>query len=130
MSSPLLTLFVNVFKIFPVPKLDQLGVLCSCLTRPKPSVLSPHFPFFNFVYDLLEKQVDLTGKTINLQSDLLEETSNADSIIEGRSFNDPSTMLQNFTRAVKTDLEPQLQVSVLAAIISRKISQLSTVPQV
>lgn len=107
LSSNVQTLFVCIFKIFPVPKLDELSVRSNYLTPVKPSVLSPNFPFFNFVYNLLEKQVDLSINTLNLRSDFLVDNTGADSL---RTLG-PSATFSELTQAVLTDLEPQLQVS-------------------
>ena len=108
MSSPISVLFLNIFKICPAPKLEQLSALSNSLPCVQPSVHSPRFPFFNFVYELMEKQVDLSSKTVNLQMDILAESSDC---IEGRELEDPSLVLQKYTVTVLKDLEPQSQVS-------------------
>jgi hypothetical protein len=110
-SAPLEALFVKVFEIFPVPKLEQLSLLSSSVIRMQPSVHLPHFPFFNFVCDQIEKQVDLSSKTVNVQSDFLEENSVDNSLLEEQVQDDQSAMLQKLVQAVVTDLNPQLQVS-------------------
>lgn len=106
MSTPCQTLFVNTFKILPIPKLDQLSVRSNTFTHLQPSITSPHFPFFNFVCNQIEKQVDLSCKTVNLQSDFLAET-----ISIGQVCDDQSTMLQKLVGSVVTDLDAQSQVS-------------------
>jgi hypothetical protein len=104
-SAPLEALFVKMFEIFPIPKLEQLSLLSSSLIRMQPSVHIPHFPFFNFVCDEIEKQVDLSNKTVNVQSDFLEESSEEREVLENRS-----AMLQKLVQAVVIDLDAQLQV--------------------
>ena len=112
MSSPLQTLFLDILKIYPVPKLDQLNFQSTGLIRLKPKVDSPHFPFFHFVCNLLEKQVDLSNKTVILESDVLAETSDTNSIVGQKTTDNSTTMLLKLLQAVITDLKPQLQVSI------------------
>lgn len=115
-SSSLKTLFVEIFQIFPVPKLDELSAKSNYLTPVQPSILYPNFPFFNYVYNSLEKQVDLSIKTINLQSEFLDNASDTSSIDE--QVQDP---LLELTQAVLTDLKPHLQVSAFASLIGNDI---------
>ena len=110
-STTIHALFVSIFKILPVPKLEELSARRNYLTPVKPSALSPNFPFFHFVYNSLEKLVDDSIKTVNLQSNFLVENSHADF----RQALDPSaTQVDFLTDAVSADLELKLQVSGFA----------------
>ena len=64
-------LFFNILKILPVPELHQLKSVLNDNLSTYSRANCPHFPFFYFVYELIEKQVNLSKKTINLQHDLL-----------------------------------------------------------
>lgn len=68
-SSSVRALFTSILKIFPVPKLNHL------ITNNSPDIpQSPvhcHFPFFTYIYNLMEKQVEFCRKSEKLQHDLL-----------------------------------------------------------
>lgn len=112
-SSPLHKLFLDIFKIWPVPELDDLNRLSNSLPSLQLLVSCPHFPFFSHVYGLLEKQVDSSSKAVNLQMDVLADSTNKEKTGEEfRWQKKPSiNKLQKLIGAVMADLEPRLQVS-------------------
>ena len=107
-STTLHALFVSIFKILPVPKLEELSARSNYLTQAKPSVLPPNFPFFHFVYNSLEELVDISIKTVNLQSNFLVDNSGANF---QQALDSSATLLEFLTDAVFADLERQLEVS-------------------
>lgn len=115
-ASPTHKLFVDIFRIFPVPKLPQLNLLSNNLPTLKPPTHCPSFPFFSYMYQLMEKQVDWSGEAANIQLDLLadhtphSEDRPGDSLPATTSTLAPAK-LQVLIDAVSADLEPQLQVS-------------------
>ena len=58
-------LFIDIFTCLPVPMLQQLNVLSNDLTSLQPPIYCPRFPFFSYIYELIEKQVDLSEEATN-----------------------------------------------------------------
>ena len=114
-SSPVRTLFLDIFKQFPIPKLSQLGVLSTSLPTPKPHSRQSHFPFFSYVCDLMEKHVENSNEVANQKLDLLTERENRG--LASISANDlsPDSNLQKklefLNSAVIALLEPLVEVS-------------------
>jgi hypothetical protein len=101
-------LFIGIFRILPVPELQQLNQLSNDLPSLHPFIHHPRFPFFRHVYELMEKQVDFGGEVINHQMDLM--TDSVRYVNEQLSY-DSEIKLHNLIHAVLAGLEPQLQVS-------------------
>ena len=71
------SLFVDLYKCLPVPELNQLMLLCSNL---KPPICKKHingFPFFNRIYESIEKSLNLCSK--KKVSGIMESEANLDS---------------------------------------------------
>lgn len=66
-------LFLNILRVFPIPKLAQLKVLSGSLPTPKPSLFTPRFPFFRMVSEELEVIVEQSWEEANQQLDILHE---------------------------------------------------------
>ena len=79
-SSSIRKLFMDIFEVFPVPKLDELGSLSAVPTLFQNSVHASRFPFFSFVHDAIENEVEKSQKHLKL--DLL------DSQLQVRIIND------------------------------------------
>ena len=108
--SPTHKLFLDIFMTLEVPKLQYLNVLSNNLPRLQPLVQKPHFPFFIYVYQQMEKQVELSEESTNLEMDLLSNYH----LGKGRRppGDGPAVKLQVLVEAVLTDLGPKLQVSI------------------
>jgi hypothetical protein len=113
-SASVQKLFLDIFRIFPVPKLQQLKLLSNNLPGLQPPAHCPSFPFFNTVCEQMERQVDASGETVNIQLDLLADDTHQegpmDSLVGGHAPTNPAANLQALIKAVLGDLEPQLQV--------------------
>lgn len=114
-SNPIQKLFLEIFMIFPVPKLHQLNLLSNNLPSLQPPIQCFHFPFFTCVCEEMEKQVELSGEAANLRLDLLADRT---CLMDSFSPNNPATKLQALTEAVLADLQPKLQVSEWSVAIS------------
>ena len=101
--SPIQKLFVNIFNAFPVPELDQLNLLSNNLPSLKPPVYCPRFPFFGYLYEQMEQLVDVSGKAVNLQQDVLADSDS--------DFIDNVPKLKALTEAIKSNLKEYVQVS-------------------
>ena len=114
-SSAIHKLFLQVFRIFPVPKLSQLNLLSNNLPALQPPSHCPRFPFFSLIYALMEKQVELSVEAANLQLGILTDHAHqerpVDSLASPPPSNNPGAKLEAMIEAVLTDLEPQLNVS-------------------
>jgi hypothetical protein len=99
-------LFLNLFKSLPVPQLRELSWLSNNLPPLHPAVQPFHFPFFNSVYEEMERLVELSKRAANLNLDLLADNTRVE---KGKSIYSPSTKLQALTEAVLACLE-EIQV--------------------
>ena len=115
-SPSLRKLFIDIFRIFPVPKLNQLNLLSNNLPSLQPPTHCPHFPFFNYVCSLMEKHIEVSWETANLQVDVLADQmpdSPLDSLSVSPTRIDPGVKLQALVKAVLTNIEPMLNVRLL-----------------
>ena len=114
-SSPVRTLFLDIFKQFPIPKLSQLGVLSTSLPTPKPDSRQSHFPFFSYVCDLMEKHVESSSEVANQKLDVLTERENRGlasiSTADRTPDCNPQKKLEFLSSAVIALLEPMVEVS-------------------
>ena len=114
-SSPVRTLFLDIFKQFPIPKLSQLGVLSTSLPTPKPHSCQSYFPFFSYVCDLMEKHVESSSEVTNQKLDVLTVRENCGlasisaAVLSPNS--NPQKKLEFLSSAVITLLEPLVEVS-------------------
>lgn len=92
------SLFLDILKVIPVPKLSEIPILVSNLSSPKPLRYIPQFPFFSLVYHIIEKLIDQNLKEINLRLDLLGE--------KGDNLYDEKRLQQ----AIKSHIEKLLEV--------------------
>ncbi len=72
-SSALSSLFHDIFNSIPLPELDQLSLLCSNLASPQCSHRCNRFPFFAYVYDKLEKCIDLCSTCDHRTNESIQE---------------------------------------------------------
>lgn len=103
-SSPTHKLFIDILRIFPTPKLHQLNFLSNNLPTLKPPVHCPRFPFFSYVYKLMEEQVNCmrngAGKLkLDVSTNTVESTSSKEQ------------QLLELIQSILTDLRHKLQVS-------------------
>lgn len=114
-SSPTHKLFIGIFKLYPVPKLNQLKLLSNHLPALQAPLHCPGFPFFSYVCGVMEKRVEWSGEAANLQLDLLADHTHQepgmDSLSPSGPPNNPGAKFQALVAAVLADLQPQLQVS-------------------
>ena len=110
-SGSIQELFLRIVLAFPT----SLSNMDYKLPALQPPVHNPQFPFFTHIYSLMEKQVELTRETAELQPDLLANPS-----LESVWVNVPSVSLppksldyklHTLVKAVVADLETQLNVS-------------------
>ena len=68
------TLFLDILRIFPIPKLSELKMLritVSTLSKTEDDFPPPKFPFFRLVSGAVEKLVDQSRKDVNQHVDML-----------------------------------------------------------
>ena len=99
-------LFIDIFRIFPTPKLNQLNLLSNNLPLLQPSLHCPHFPFFGYVCGLMEAHVEESREAANLQVDILAEK-------DPLSIGCPPNKLQALINAVMVNLKPVMHVRTL-----------------
>lgn len=103
-SSSVHKLFIDILRILPVPELHQL------ITNNTPSLLHPplhcRFPFFMYVYELMEKQVELSIKAGKLQHDLLVDHNLQ------TSFSHAGSSVEKLMPMVLSNLKPLLKSEV------------------
>ena len=128
-SSPVKSLFLAIFKQFPIPRLSQLGVLSTSLLAPKPEVFQSRFPFFSFVCDLMEKLVESCTELTNQKLNVLVERDNQGLLSIGGSAlapsNNPGKKLELLSSEVLDRLE--LLVNVSAQVDNGWVGQLSVI---
>ena len=71
-SKPIYKLFFGVLSIFPVPELHQLKFILQSDNTISPQYY-PLFPFFHFVYELIEKYVLLRKNSLKRERNLLAD---------------------------------------------------------
>ena len=96
-SSSTYNLFIDILTIFPTPKLHLLNFLSNNLPSLKPPVHCPRFPFFSYVYKLMEEQVncirDGTGK-LDISANTVESTSDKTEQLKKRKKSILSGLIQ------------------------------------
>ena len=107
-------LFLDLLRIFPVPKLSELKMLRIVNDdSPRDSsgepFVSPKFPFFNLVADAVEKLVDQSRREKNEQVDMLSEQSVHLSLFQSVTQSRFHTMT-DLQKRVQTRLEEVAQV--------------------
>lgn len=109
LSSPLYKIFIDIFKILPVPKLKQLNLLSNSLHTLKAPVHCPQFPFFNLVCDLMENQVDMNLEASNLRLNILADHTSQErltnSLLVSGTPNNPEARFQALKTAVLDALQ-------------------------
>ena len=113
-SLSLRKLFIDIFRVFPTPKLNQLNILSNNLPLLKPSLHCPHFPFFGYVCSLMEKQVEVSREAANLRVDILAEN---DSLSIDHTPKNPAEKQQALINVLIKNLEPVVNVSTLLYIM-------------
>lgn len=91
------SLFINIFELFPVPKLEQLSILSSNLPNQRTPIYTPQFPFFDFICDHMDKKVELNNESANLKMNLLADKA-------GSTCSSFEAKLEALTAAVLTSL--------------------------
>ena len=97
-------LFLDILRLFPLPKLSQLHVLSTSLTVPTPKH-SPRFPFFKIVCEAVERIVEQSHEDTNVKLDLLQEEK-AESI-----DSTPFRIYDHLQEAVRTGVEGKMKVN-------------------
>ncbi len=59
--------FLEVLRVFPTPKLSKVRDLSNSLPQLKPLVYTPNFPFFLFVFNIMEKVVEQSREEVNVK---------------------------------------------------------------
>ena len=99
-------LFNKILAIFFSTNLKQLHHHIEDFPAAKDFTHSPHFPFFNLIYNLVEKQIEPSKRVANQQLDVLSEKQSVqDPSLEGR--------LHELTKAVCENLKA-LNVSAVS----------------
>ena len=97
-------LFIDIFRVLPVPKLQQLNLLSNDVTNLQPPVDCLRFPFFSYVYEVMEKQVDLSREAAKRKLNL----TNKEKCVQGILSTVPAEKEGALVAAVKGDLESQV----------------------
>lgn len=101
-------LFLDIFKILPVPDLSRLNLLINNLPEIQYPSHSFHFPFFRLIYNCMEEQLELSGEAANLQLDALV-IKRQESLVDLISVPSSKGQLQALIEAVVSDLKPQVK---------------------
>ncbi len=72
-SEAVQNIFLEVLRVFPTPKLSKVSLLSNSLSPLKPLVYTPKFPFFRFVYSIMEKVVEQSKEEANVKLDILSD---------------------------------------------------------
>ena len=100
---------VDIFSIFLVTTLKQLHLHTDDMLAVEPRKHCPKFPFFRFIFNLLERQIEPSKKVANMKLDLL-----ADESLKQPLAVTSEKRLQILTDAVLENLKSNLDVSFLA----------------
>jgi len=65
-------LFLDILRVFPLPKLSQIQAFSTNLPPPMPDH-PPRFPFFKVVCEAVEKIIEQSHEVTNKKLDLLQE---------------------------------------------------------
>lgn len=108
-SSSVHRLFIDILRILPVPELHQL------IANDSPSIFNPpvqcHFPFFMYVYKLMERQVKLSQKAGKSQHDLMVDDNLQ------TSFSHAGSSVEELMPMVLSNLKPLLESKVSVGFI-------------
>ena len=117
--SPVNTLFLSIFKLFPVPKLSELSFLSHKFHPAQELLYQPRFPFFSLVCGLMEKQVNKSFDTVNRMFNLLEERGKSDltSLTSKQPISDNlDSRFKTLVAEVLADMEHLLKVGIYVFI--------------
>lgn len=103
-----LALFVDIFKLIPIPPLNQLSILTKHLNPLKPVTCQPNFPFFSFVYNLIEELVGKSFKKTNLDTHNLSALEESDTSNLSKSNLNPAMRLKVLISTVINKLEAEV----------------------
>ncbi len=70
-SSPIHVVFKSIFKLFPLPKLTQINLMSKHFVSTEQCEVRFTFPFFKFVFELVEDIIQKCLKYTNLDTELL-----------------------------------------------------------
>ena len=103
-------LFLNILRVFPLPKLSQLHTLSTSLSAPTPDYI-PRFPFFKVVCEAMDK---LVHEDANVQPDLQlqeEKEESMDSI--SLCVHNQTTIYTKMQEAVMKRIREKMMVRCL-----------------
>ena len=103
-------LFLDILRVFPLPKLSQLSVLSTSLPAPAPDH-SPRFPFFKMVCGAVERIVEQSHEDTNVQLDLLQEGEAASDDSSSFRVHDRTAIYTMLQEAVGGRVKEKLEVS-------------------
>ena len=103
-SSSVRAFFTSILKIFPVPELNNLIANNPPSTPKLP--MHCHFPFFTYIYELMEKEVELCRQSGKLQHDLRVDHNLQTSFLHAGSS------VEELMPVVLSTLEPLLESKV------------------
>ena len=72
-SEDVQNVFLEILRIFPVPKFSQITLLSNNIPQPKPQSYVPKFPFFDVIFEIMEKIVEQSREEANIKLDILNE---------------------------------------------------------
>ena len=108
--------FLEVLRVFPTPKLSKVSLLSNSLPQLKPLVYTPKFPFFQVVYDIMEKVVEQSREEANVKLDTLGDiTTHPDSSLDlsVRSIMTPQDILVTLQQAISNRITNKMEVSYI-----------------
>ena len=103
-------LFLDILRVFPLPKLSQLSVLSTSLPAPAPDH-SPRFPFFKVVCGAVERIVEQSHEDTNVRLDLLQEGEAASDDSSSFRVHDRTAIYTMLQEAVGGRIKDKLEVS-------------------
>lgn len=106
-------LFLEILRVFPIPRFSQINLLSNHIPQPKPLVYAPRFPFFQLVCEIIEKVVEESREDANVGLDIISDESSAPerSInLSVKSSISPQDILGALQQAVTTRVRDKMEV--------------------
>lgn len=107
-------LFLDILEVFPLPPLQQLGILSANLQVPQNLTRLPCFPFFALVNSLMDNLVEQCLEETNISMDILAScTSDIESIWKNTQYYDKNLRMIKLDEAVTNRIRIQMKVRTI-----------------